>query len=153
VDLVVDLEEAVLPVLAHVEAHGDDRTAAPRDRVDVLDPIDLGQQLLEPGSDLPLHLPRIEPRRFDVHVCHRHDDLGLLFPGREEQRDPAEQQRGEAQQDREVAAQEEVDDAAEDGVGLARLRIGRHGGLASRLRLAPEGLGAGAVERALYRAH
>src|SRR5690606_37684773 len=47
IDLVVDLDEALLPVLANVEPHGDDGAAWQRYRIDVLDPIDLVQELFE----------------------------------------------------------------------------------------------------------
>jgi hypothetical protein len=63
VELVVDLDQALLPVLAHVKAHRDDGPAWKGHGVDVLHTLDLGEELLEPGGDLALDLSRRESRR------------------------------------------------------------------------------------------
>jgi hypothetical protein len=114
-ELAVDLEKAVLPILAHEEAHGDDRAAGERHRVDGFDAVDLGEQLLEPCGDLSFDFLDGEPGRLDPHVSHRHDDLRLFLARREPERKRAARERERDQERREPTDQEQVDHTTQEG--------------------------------------
>ena len=110
VDLVVQFDERIFAILAHVEPNRDDAVAGPGHRVHVLDPVDLVQQLFQATRDLLLDFLGGQPRRADEHVRHRHDDLRFFLAGRQQQCHQAEQQRNDHQQNGDVAPQKDFHD-------------------------------------------
>ncbi len=83
-ELVVDLDDGLTHVLAHIEAHRHHRRPPLGRRVGVLHPGDLHHDPLQGLGDQALHLLRRGPGVLDEDVDHRHRDLGVLLSGREE---------------------------------------------------------------------
>ncbi len=115
-DLVVDLDEAVLAVFADEEAHGDDGQARAGHGVDVFNAVDLVEHLLQAGRDELFDLGGGAAGHHDHDVGERHDDLGILLAGGDEEGGGADGEADEDQQDRQVALQEGLKDAGGDGV-------------------------------------
>ena len=90
VDLLVELDEAPLAVLADVVADRDDRLILAAHRVDVLHAVDLIEQLFQRRGDQLLDFRRGVAGEVHVDVGQRHDDLRILFPRREAQRRQAD---------------------------------------------------------------
>ncbi len=111
VELVVDLDEAVFSVFSDEEADRNDGLTGKRHGVDVLDAVDLGQELLRPGSHFPLDLLDGEARRGYVDVRHRNHDLRLLLASGDGQREDACEEREHDEERSEGTPQEEIDDA------------------------------------------
>ncbi len=123
-DLVVELHDRALSVLADLEAHRDHRLAGTRHRVDVLDAVDLPEQRLEARRHEVLDLAGAGSRKRHQHVRDRHHDLRLFLAGHScEGRDPSEQ-REHDQERRELRRQKDVDD-----LGGEAERLGLHGAL------------------------
>ena len=84
--LLVELHQAALHVLAHLEAHDDQALAGARGGVDVFDAGDFPEQLLHrPGGAL-LDFLGAEAGHGHQHVDHRHLDLRLLLARQQERR-------------------------------------------------------------------
>jgi len=122
VDLVVELDEGALAVLADEEPDGHDGVIAARDGIDVLDPVDLPEELLERGRNQLLDFGRTRARELHENVRHGHGDLRILFPRRGDQCERAQAERDDGQQDREVRLQEAFDDPIDDSV-FAGLKV------------------------------
>ena len=86
VDLLVELDQAPLAVLADVVANGDDRLVLAAHRVDVLDAVDLVEHLLQRRGDQLLDLRGRVAGEADVDVGQRHDDLRVFLARRQPQR-------------------------------------------------------------------
>ena len=84
-ELAPGLEQAILPVLPHKEAHRGDGPPRHRGGVDILHAVDLAQLLLERRGDELFDLAGAGAGGFHHHIHHRHHDLRLFFPGREPQ--------------------------------------------------------------------
>ena len=126
VDLVVDLDEAVFAVFSDPEAYGDDGASRERHGVDVLDPVDLREKLLDPGRHLALDLVDGQSRSRDVDVRHGHDDLRLLLARSHDERDQAGQDRQDDEDRRQPALEEEIDDAREPRSPTGRIGRSAH---------------------------
>ena len=127
VQLRMDLEQALLAILADEEADGHGGAARLRDGVDMLDAVDLGQQLLDAGRDVALDLDRREAGRLDEHVGERHDDLGLFLPRRRPERDDA-RDRGDRHRETGRGRGEEIaDDSREPAVFVVGGAVHRAG--------------------------
>ncbi len=106
VDPAREAHQGALAVLAHEEAHRHHRAAAARDRVDVLDAVDLPEVALQRRGDQALDLLGARAGEADDHVGRGHDDLRFLLARRGEDRDHAggrgdhEQQRRERPENR-----------------------------------------------------
>ena len=77
--LLVQADDALLFVLAHIETHDRQRHAGAGSGVDVLDARNLPEQFLHGPGDALLHLVRRSSGHLNEDVDHRHDDLRLLF--------------------------------------------------------------------------
>ena len=88
VELLGELHQAPLAVLAHVVADGDDRLVLAAHRVDVLDAVDLVEDLLQGRGDQLLDLGGRVAGKADVHVGQGDDDLRVLFARRQAQAPP-----------------------------------------------------------------
>ena len=61
-------------------------------------------------------------RHADQDVSQGHDDLGVLFAGRDQEHRPADQHRDDDQDDREVVLEENMDDPIQE---IVSFRLGR----------------------------
>jgi hypothetical protein len=123
-ELVVQIDEARFHRLADVEADDDQCTAGPRDGVDVLYALDLGDLPLERlGQLLFDDFGRCTGKR-QPDIGHGDDDLRLFFTRGDQNGEQAEQQRAQHDQRRQLAADEEGGDAA--GQAGAIWRVGSH---------------------------
>ena len=118
VDLLVELDQAPLAVLAHVVADGDDRLVLAAHRVDVLDAVDLVEDLLQRRGDQLLDFRRRVAGEVDVHVGQRHDDLRVFLARRQPQRRQADDRGQQDQDEREVRLQEDLHDPVREVVFL-----------------------------------
>ena len=103
-DFVVELDEALLPVLADVEANRHDGLSGPRQRVNVLDTVDLIEQPFEPVGDLLFDDLGDGAGHLDVDVGERHDDLWFFLARREIKGCDPGNQHDQNEQDRQVSA-------------------------------------------------
>jgi len=78
-------DPAPFTILPHIEAHRDDRLGRIAGRIHVLDPVDLVEELLEPGRHLPFHFPRRGSGHVHQHVGDWHHNLGVLLSRGDEQ--------------------------------------------------------------------
>ncbi len=99
VDLLEQLHQAALAVLAHVEPHRDDRLPLARHRVDVFHAVDLVQDAFQGRRDELLDLLGAMAGKADEYVGQRHDDLRLFLARRDQQRRSSDQNRQEDQDD------------------------------------------------------
>jgi len=111
-ELVVELDEAVLQALAHVEP--DDGQVEPGfdDGVKVLDALDLPEELLHGTRDPFLHLLRGGAGVGHGDVDHGDNDLGLLLAGGHDDGKEAEQQGCDHDQRGELRTDEGMGDLA-----------------------------------------
>ena len=90
--LVVDLEEAGLQVLAHLELGGDHGVAVAGHGVEVLQALHLPKLLLQIDDRQVFHFLGRGAGHTDEDVHHGHGDLGVFFTRREYQgRGPSQQ--------------------------------------------------------------
>ena len=119
VDLLVELDQAPLAVLAHVVADRDDRLVLAAHRVDVLHAVDLVEDLLQGRGDQLLDLRRRVAGEVDVDVGQGHDDLRVFLARRQAQGRQADDRGQQNQDDREVRLQEDLHDPVREVVFLA----------------------------------
>jgi hypothetical protein len=122
-DAAVDADQRAFAVLADEETHRDHRAVAARDRVDVLDAVDLPQELLQRRGDELLDLFGARARERDQHVGHGHDDLRFFFARRDEHGHPTEQRRHDQHQRRQRSGGERADQAPHPAVRARVVRL------------------------------
>ncbi len=107
-DLLVDLDQALLEIVPHQEAHGHQGAVRARSRVDVLDPRDLPHSLLEGHRHPVLHFLWGGAGHGHEEVDDGDDDLRLLLARRQADRQHPQgeggqhHQRGQLRLDREA---------------------------------------------------
>ena len=99
-DFVVQLDQGTNAVFADVKTGGDHRQIGAGHGIDVLNPVHLPEQLLQPGGDLFLHLLGARSRHVHIDVGHGDDDLRLLLPGGQHQGGNAGDHREQDEDDR-----------------------------------------------------
>jgi len=114
-NLVVDLDQAVLAVLADEKAHGDDGQARAGHGVDVFHAVNLIEHFFEAGGDQLLDLGGGAAGHHDHDVGQRYDDLGVFLARGDQEGGDADRQADENQKDGQVALQEGLEDAGGDG--------------------------------------
>ena len=126
VELLGELHQAPLAVLAHIVANGDDRLVLAAHRVDVLDAVDLIEDLFQGRGDQLLDFGRRMAGKIDVHVGQGDDDLRVLLARRQAQGRQADDRGQQNEDDRQVRFQKDLHDPVREVVFLA---CGRAGGL------------------------
>ncbi len=111
-DLVVELDQRRAHLLADLELHGHHGAVAFGGGVDVLDAGDLAHQPLERVGGERGHLLGGDAGILEEHVDHRHRDLRIFLPRREDQAHDAEPEAGEQEQRRQRRIDEGLREAA-----------------------------------------
>ncbi len=75
----VEFDQAALAIFADKEADGDDGEFVARHRVDVLNAVDLKQEFFQRSGNELFHLRSGMPRKLDVYIRQRNNDLWILF--------------------------------------------------------------------------
>jgi hypothetical protein len=110
VDLLVELDEAPLAILAHKIANRDDRLVLAAHRVDIFYAVDLIQDLLQGRGDELFDFRGGMAREIDVDVGQGDDDLRIFLTRRQPKRGQAKNGREKNQNDRKIRFQEDCDD-------------------------------------------
>ena len=108
----MDPDRGLVGIGADQEADDDEPAGRSRDRVDVLDVLDLVEQFLQRGDDAVLDLFGGGAGEADHDVDHGHLDLRLLLGRGDEDGEAAEQQRSDDDQRRQLGLEEGAADAA-----------------------------------------
>ena len=110
--LLIQLHQAALDILAHLEADDGHGLTGHSGGIDVLDALDLPQQLLHRPHHPFLDLFGRGPGHADHDIDHRHLDLGLFFTRQQQHRHQPQQHTGDDQQRGEFCIDERLGDAA-----------------------------------------
>ena len=110
--LLVQLHEAALHVLADLEAHDDQALAVARGGVDVFHAGNFPEQLFHRARGALLDFLGAEAGHGDQHVHHRHFDLRLFLARQHDDGERAEQDGGDDDERRELGINERPRDFA-----------------------------------------
>ncbi len=122
VELRADPDECAVRVLPDAKPRDDERRTRRGGRVDVLDPGNRPEGLLEGCRNLAFDLDRAAARKRREDVDHRNLDLGLLFPGRHDHGESPERQREGHEERRQLRVHEGGGEAPGDAEPLPLLR-------------------------------
>ena len=106
--LLIQPDDALFFVLAHVKADNRHARAGAGGRIDIFDARDFPEQALHRPGDPGFHFLGRCSRKGDHDVDHRNDDLRLLFPGKHKNSGYSERNRGQQNQRRKLRVDEGV---------------------------------------------